>query len=106
MRNYVLVLEESGCSPAVADIVKEISQFLTELSVGEYYFTTCKPSLTGVATVLIAIERFDEYLLPFHVRSEFLEHIHSMEILDRSLHDVLKYMRRISEYNLPAIETI
>jgi len=104
VRNYVMLLEESGCSSAVADEVNEISRFLTEISVCEYYFTTCKPSLTGLATVLKAFERFDEVFLPVQVRETFLEHVRSIEVIDLSLYEVLENIGHISEHNLPAIK--
>lgn len=69
-------LEESGCSHSVALEIKELVQFLTELSVCDYYFTTRKPSSIGLGALLTTFDRFDEVTLPLRVRLTFLDLVH------------------------------
>lgn len=96
VRNYMLLLEQSGCNPTVALEVKEVARFLTELSVCDYYFTTRRPSSTGLGAILVAFERFDEVTLPMHVRRTFLKLVRSMEVIDPSSEQVLECKGRLS----------
>jgi len=74
--NFMSLLEESGCSHSVALEIKELVQFLTELSVCDYYFTTRKPSSIGLGALLTAFDRFDEVTLPLRVRHTFFGLVH------------------------------
>lgn len=96
VRNYMLLLEQSGCNATVALEVKEVARFLTELSVCDYYFTTRKPSCTGLGAILTAFERFDEVTLPMHVRCTFLKYVRSLGVIDPSSKEVLDCKGRLS----------
>jgi len=96
VRNYIHLLEESGCAPAVALEVKEIARFLSELSVCDYYFTTHKRSSIGLGAVLTAFQSFDEITLPVHVRRSFIDHVRSMDVIDPSSEDVHECKNRLS----------
>lgn len=96
VRNYVLLLEKSGSSPAVTTEVNEVARFLTELSICDYYFTTRKPSSTGLGAVLAAFERFDENTLPLRVQRAFLRLVRSMEVIDPFSDEVQGCKSRLS----------
>jgi len=96
VRNYMLLLEKSGCIPTVALEIKEVARFLTELSVCDYYFTTCKPSSTGLGAILTAFEKFDDATLPMHVRCTFLKLVRSVEVIDPSSEEVMQCKSRLS----------
>jgi len=96
VRNYVLLLEKSGSSPAVTLEVNEVARFLTELSICDYYFTTRKPSSTGLGAVLAAFERFDENTLPLRVQRTFLKLVRSMEVIDPFSDEVQGCKSRLS----------
>jgi len=97
VRNFILLLEESDCAPTVALEVMEAARFVTELSVCDYYFTSCKPSWIALGSVLTAFESFDEITLPMHVRVAFLKYVQSMRIIDPSSKDVILCKERLSE---------
>jgi len=103
VRNYMVLLDESGCSSVVIDEINETARFLTELSVCDYYFTTRKPSLIGLGTVLTAFKSFDEAFLPTHVRRIFQELVRSIANIDICSDEMIKYMSRLSEYRIPPI---
>jgi len=97
VRNYMPLLEQSGCSSSVALEIKEVARFLTELSVCDYYFTTCKPSSIGLGALLTAFNSFDDATLPLRVRQRFLDLVHRTEVIDPSAQEVLKCKDRLSE---------
>lgn len=96
VKNYMLLLELSGCTATVVLGVKEVARFLTELSVYDYYFTTRKPSSIGLGAILTAFKRFDEATLPTHVRCTFIKLVRSMEVIDPSSDEVLQCKGRLS----------
>ena len=70
VRNFICILTESGCSPMIALKIEELSQFLTELSVFDYYLATRRSSVTGLGAVLVSIES-TELDLPTSVHQSF-----------------------------------
>jgi hypothetical protein len=62
---------------AVHDIV-EYSRFLTELSVCDYFFVSCKPSSVGLAAVLVAMEQLDEHKYPGITSHKLLENLRTI----------------------------
>ena len=92
----MLLLKQSGCIATVALEVNEVAQFLTELSVCDYYFTTRTPSLTGLGAILTAFGRFDEAILPMHVRCKFINLVRSMDFIDPSSDEVQQCKNRLS----------
>jgi len=96
VRNYIHLLDESGCAPAVALEVKEIGRFLTELSVCDYYFTTHKQSSIGLGAILTAFESFDEITLPINVRMLFINHVRSLDVIDPLSEEVQECKSRLS----------
>jgi len=96
VRNFIHLLEQSGCAVAVAHEVKEIARFLTELSVCDYYFTTRKQSSIGLGAVLTAFGSFDEITLPLHVRRTFIDYVRSMDIIDPSSEEVQECQKCLS----------
>lgn len=95
VRNFILLLEETNCIPTVALEVTEVARYLTELSVCDQYFSTHKPSLIGLGSVLAAFECFDETTLPMQVRSTFINLVRSMKVVNPSSKEVLNCKNRL-----------
>ena len=100
VRNFISILEESGCSSAVTIEIKELTKFLTELSVCDYYFTTRKPSSTGLGALLTAFESFNEVALPCCIRHTFIKRVWSIDNIIPSSDEVSRCKRRLSEIYL------
>jgi len=97
VRNFMPLLEQSGCSASVALEIKEVARFLTELSVCDYYFTTRKPSSIGLGALLTAFDSFDDATLPLRVRQRFLDLVHLTNVIDPAAQEVLECKGRLSE---------
>eukprot|EP00555_Chaetoceros_dichaeta_P007199 CAMPEP_0198264542 /NCGR_PEP_ID=MMETSP1447-20131203/16207_1 /TAXON_ID=420782 /ORGANISM="Chaetoceros dichaeta, Strain CCMP1751" /LENGTH=324 /DNA_ID=CAMNT_0043953513 /DNA_START=83 /DNA_END=1057 /DNA_ORIENTATION=- len=97
VRNFIPLLEQSGCSSSVALEIKEVARFLTELSVCDYYFTTRKPSSIGLGALLTAFDSFDDATLPLRVRERFLDRVHMTGVIDPAAQEVLDCKGRLCE---------
>jgi len=93
--HFMPLLEESGCSLSVALEIKEVAQFLTELSVCDYYFTTRKPSSIGLGALLTSFDSFDERVLSLRVRQAFVDLVYCD--IDPSSEEVQECKDRLCE---------
>jgi len=97
VRHYMLLLQESGCSAAVAHETKEVARFLTELSACDYFFVTRKPSSIGLAALLTAFDSMDEINLPSQVRQHFLHRVQVVAGVDPYSTEVRECKARLCE---------
>ena len=87
-------------SPDVLHEIRELTRFLTELSVCDCFFITQDSSTTGYACLLNAIETTtseDEGKFPFELREEYMNAIYSQTGLDPLCPKVLECRRRLRE---------
>ena len=83
VRNYITLLEWDGClSAAALHEIDEVAQFLTELSVCDYYFVTRKPSSIAMGAIHTAFGNIGETTLPLHVRHIFFKRVHMIAGID------------------------
>lgn len=97
VRNFMSLLEESGCSSAAALEIKELARFLTELSVSDYYFTTRKPSSIGLGALLTAFVNIGDAMLPLYIRHNFLKHVQSIAGIDPTSEEIQECKGRLSK---------
>ena len=94
------LLEESGCSPVIADKIEDLAKFLTELSVGDYYFATYKSSLTGLGALLVALDSTDVPTLPLTVHQNFLNRMQLVSGMDSSSEEIQECKHHLNEIYL------
>jgi len=82
VRNCITLLEGNGRLSTIALEIEEEAQFLTELSVCDYYFATRKPSSTALGAIRVAFGNIDETTLPLHVRHVFFKRVRIMADID------------------------
>jgi len=97
VRNFITLLQETGCSSTIVLEIKQIAQFITELSVCDYYFTTHKSSSVGLGALLTAFDAFSEASLSLHIRHAFLVLVQSVAGLEPSSEEVLDCKDRLCE---------
>jgi len=97
VRHFMMLLQDCGCSSAVAHEMKEVARFLTELSVCDYFFVTRKPTSIALASLLTAFDSIDEACLPTHVRQSFLKRVQSVAHVDPYSTEVRECKARICE---------
>lgn len=87
-------------NPNTLQEIKELTRFLTELSVCDCFFITQNSSTTGFACLLNAIEfttSGNECQFPFELKEECMKEIYLQTRLDPSRPEVLECKRRIKE---------
>ena len=92
------LLHESDFPSAVAIKVEELAQFLTELSVSDYYFVTHRSSSIGLGALLVALDNTDEKNIPLYVHQDFSNRVQSNLGMDLSSEEIQACKRRI--YNI------
>jgi len=99
IRHFMMLIPENSCSPLVIHEIKELSRFLTELSVCDYFFTTQKPSSIALAAILIALESVNEARDPL-IRHSFMNRVHQFAGVNCMLEEVEACKARLREtYN-------
>ena len=100
IRNCMPLLEESGCSPVIVGKIEDLAKFLTELSVGDYYFATHKSSLTGLGALLVALDSTDVPTLPLTVNQNFLNRMQLVSGMDSSSEEIQECKHHLNEIYL------
>lgn len=77
IRYFMMLLPQERISPIATHEIKELSRFLTELSVCDYFFTTQKPSSIALAGILLALESVNEARDPL-IRNRFINQVHQI----------------------------
>ncbi len=85
------------CTAASKHDVGELSRFLCELSVCDYYFVPKKPSSIALAALLTAIDNIDQLRLSYNTRSLFFSSIKTIARLDLDAPEVLECRCRLDE---------
>lgn len=100
VRQILLLLESSpsfGISPEVIHTISQTAQFLTELSVCDYFFVPRKSSDIATACVLTAMETIDETSLSSSARAGFIHLISLVAGIDCTSFKVLDCQDRIKD---------
>ena len=77
-----MTLLEDGCLSTLALEIKEVAQFLTELSVCDYHFATRKSSSTALGAIRAAFDNIGETAFPLHVCHIFFKCVCMMAGID------------------------
>ena len=80
VKNFMHLLEESGCPADVTLEIEEKAMYLTELSVCDYHFVNHKPSSIGLGAILTALD--SESTLPLHILHKFFNCVKSIAGID------------------------
>lgn len=97
VRHFLLLLPASSCDPHVKHDIMEMSRFLTELSVCDYFFVTKKPSSVALASVLIAMNVHLESGLSAQARTRFVERVYDVSGVSHSSDEVEECRARLRE---------
>jgi hypothetical protein len=92
----MILLPEDACSSNVLHEVKELSRFLTELSVCDYFFAKEKATTVGLASLLTAMELVDGSWKAGSIE-QFLTQVISVAGCDYKSKDVLECKARLLE---------
>mmetsp|Transcript_13440 Transcript_13440/g.19234 ORF Transcript_13440/g.19234 Transcript_13440/m.19234 type:complete len:400 (+) Transcript_13440:80-1279(+) len=97
IRHLLFLLPRGSCTQNVKHDIMELSRFLTELSVCDYYFVTHKPSSIGLAALLNAIDGVDETSFSRSLKLQFKNSLESATGLDCSSPEVEECRIRLRE---------
>jgi len=75
IRHYLTLLPPDAVLNGTWHDIMEMSRFLTELSVCDYFFVNHKPSVIGISAVLNSIDGLDEHRFTSTQRLAFLEEV-------------------------------
>lgn len=81
VQNYLLFLPESVHS-AVVLAVWDYARYQTEMAISDHTFVKMKPSITGIAALLNAMEGMDDLLLTPKVVSKFVKTVQKYTSMD------------------------
>ena len=90
------LLPEDACHEQLLYEIKELSRFLSELAVCDYFFVCKKPTTVGLAALLTSIELIEGDWKP-GVRKQFLSQVVSVAGCDHQSQDVLECKARLRE---------
>lgn len=94
---HLLLLFPQNSPQIVMHEVMELSQFLTELSVCDFFFVSHKPSSIALAALLNAIEGVNEVSLPRSFRRKFINSIRNVAGLSYNSTDVERCRIRLRD---------
>jgi len=98
-RHFILLLP-NDCSSSVKHEIMELSRFLTELSVCDYFFVTRNPSSAALAAILTSMETLPKNRLSFRTKNEFLSAIANVANIQYDAEEVTECRERLKEmYN-------
>ena len=96
-QNLLLFLPETVHS-AVRGAVFDYARYQTELAIADHYFVKIKPSLTGMAAVMNAMEGMDTSLLSAKFQSKFIHTV--TKYIDIDMKEVEHIQERLSKIML------
>jgi len=97
VRHILLLLPPICNTSSIVHDITELSRFLTELSVCDYFFVTHKFSSIAMAAILTAMEAVEESRLLSQYQSEFLKNVREIAKIDVRNPDVEECRLRIRE---------
>jgi len=98
-RLYISLLSNEIDAQSRIDVI-ELSRFLSELSVCDYFFVTRKPSSVGLACILTAFEGVSHDRLPRKYRQKFVNDVYRIAKINctvEEVHDCRLRLREIYE---------
>jgi hypothetical protein len=93
----MILLPEDACTPSVLHEIKELTRFLTELSVCDYFFAIKKATTVGLASLLTAMELHEGTSWKTGSIELFLRQVISVAGCDYESKDVLECKARLLE---------
>jgi len=97
LSRHLIQLLPYDCSRPVRHDIMELSRFLSELSVCDYYFVTRKPSSIAIASLLIAIDGVDHLRLSTKQRQEFIYNVSSRAHIDCYSDEIVECRTRLQD---------
>ena len=98
-RHFLLLLPKD-CSSFVKHEIMELSRFLTELSVCDYFFVTRNPSSTALAAILTSMDTLPRNRLSYQIKHEFYSAIAKVANINCNSKEVIECRERLKEmYN-------
>mmetsp|Transcript_21291 Transcript_21291/g.25349 ORF Transcript_21291/g.25349 Transcript_21291/m.25349 type:complete len:320 (+) Transcript_21291:33-992(+) len=94
---HLIQLLPNECERSLRHDIMELSRFLSELSVCDYYFVTRKPSSIAIASLMNAIDGIDHHRLSAKQRLEFINNISSISHLDCYSDEVVECRNRLQD---------
>mmetsp|Transcript_40640 Transcript_40640/g.98199 ORF Transcript_40640/g.98199 Transcript_40640/m.98199 type:complete len:343 (+) Transcript_40640:153-1181(+) len=96
-QNLLLFLPDTIHS-SVRGAVFDYARYQTELAIADHFFVKIKPSLTGMAAVMNAMEGMDQALLPEKFQSKFINTV--TKYIDIDMEQVEQIQERLSKIML------
>ena len=96
----LLLLQQTKCGHSDYHEIVEISRFLTELAVCDYFFVTRKPSSVALACVLNALGCINDGIKRDSIYSQFTQTIRDVAKLDSVGYEVEECRARLHEIYL------
>jgi lipoyl(octanoyl) transferase len=96
-RHLVLLLPPNACIPSVWHDMMEVTKFLTELAVIDYFFAPKKKSCVGLAALLTAMDGVDEHRLSGESRRIFMRNVYEQSGIDCHSEEVQECYQRLRQ---------
>ncbi len=96
VKHFMLLLPEDACHFSIFHEIKELSRFLTELSVCDYFFVKQKATTIGLAALMSSIELIDGNWKPGAIEL-FMKQVVIVAGCDPQCSDVLECKARLQE---------
>lgn len=100
IREMLLLVQQTKCSHSEYHEIVEISRFLTELAVCDYFFVTRKPSSVALACILNALGCIHDEIKRDSIYSQFTRAIQDIAELDCVKYEVEECRERLHEIYL------
>lgn len=97
VKHFMLLIPEHSCPPHIFHEIKELSRFLTELSVCDYFFVQKKATTIGLASLLVAIGFIGEGFITPSAHQSFLDSVRIVAGCDYNSHEVLECKARLRD---------
>lgn len=97
VRYLLQLLPPRLVTPSITHSVIELSRFLTELSVCDYYFVTHRSSSIALASILIAMDACDKSQVLSESKSEFLENVETVAKISYKNPEIQECFLRLRE---------
>lgn len=98
-RHFMHLLPQD-CSTSCTKEITELSRFLTELSVCDYFFVTRKPSSTAIAAIITSMDSLPRNRLSYRTKEQFLSAITQIAKIQCDTPEIIECTERLKEmYN-------
>lgn len=95
--HHLMLLIPDTCPPTVKHDILELSRFLSELSICDYYFVLQKRSSIAIACLLNSLDTITEERLPRRSRSIFYDAVVQVTNLDYNSEEILCCRTRLRD---------